>query len=67
MDRKAGGLAAIMAGQPIVKKKRDLRELVKQIASNYFDSVFYNQGQYEELWTMDAAVLFTSTTMVPVG
>ncbi|CAJ0589486.1 unnamed protein product [Cylicocyclus nassatus] len=37
------------------------------IAKNYFDSMFYNEGDYTNLWTMDSSVLFTATTMVPVG
>ncbi|EYB98939.1 hypothetical protein Y032_0126g1313 [Ancylostoma ceylanicum] len=48
-----------------------LEELFKSfdnpIARNYFDSLFYNEGEYVDLWTMDASVLFTATTMVPVG
>ncbi|EPB70291.1 hypothetical protein ANCCEY_10613 [Ancylostoma ceylanicum] len=46
-----------------------LEELFKSfdnpIARNYFDSLFYNEGEYVDLWTMDASVLFTATTMVP--
>ncbi|VDL64972.1 unnamed protein product [Nippostrongylus brasiliensis] len=37
------------------------------IAKNYFDSVFYNGGEYVDSWTVDSAVLFTATTLVPVG
>ncbi|RCN40124.1 hypothetical protein ANCCAN_13943 [Ancylostoma caninum] len=37
------------------------------IARNYFDSLFYNEGEYVDLWTMDSSVLFTATTLVPVG
>ncbi|CAI4223202.1 unnamed protein product [Auanema sp. JU1783] len=37
------------------------------ISLNYFDSIFYNKGDYIDLWTMDSAILFTSTTIIPVG
>ncbi|XGW04334.1 hypothetical protein V3C99_015472 [Haemonchus contortus] len=42
-------------------------EFDNPIARNYFDSIFYNNGEYVESWTMDSAVLFTATTLVPVG
>ncbi|KAK5978861.1 Ion channel, partial [Trichostrongylus colubriformis] len=38
-----------------------------RIARNYFDSIFYNDGRYVQSWTLDSAVLFTATTLVPVG
>ncbi|KAK6767304.1 hypothetical protein RB195_026528 [Necator americanus] len=29
--------------------------------------MFYNDGVYLDMWTMDSSVLFTATTLVPVG
>lgn len=37
-----------------------------QISANYFDSQYYYGTNYTEWWTLDAAILFTATTVVRV-
>ncbi|CAJ0956964.1 unnamed protein product, partial [Mesorhabditis belari] len=37
------------------------------VKANYFDSRVYYNNTYQRLWTESAALLFTSTTVIPVG
>ncbi|KAI6175768.1 hypothetical protein M3Y97_00725700 [Aphelenchoides bicaudatus] len=37
------------------------------ISSNYFDSLLYNNATYLDMWTIGSAILFATTTVIPVG
>ncbi|PIC27694.1 hypothetical protein B9Z55_019869 [Caenorhabditis nigoni] len=37
------------------------------VAANMFDCLFYSRANYTPLWTTDSSLLFTATTIIPVG
>ncbi|EFP11260.1 CRE-TWK-10 protein [Caenorhabditis remanei] len=37
------------------------------VAANMFDCLFYAKSNYTPLWTTDSSLLFTATTIIPVG
>ncbi|KAI1732991.1 ion channel domain-containing protein [Ditylenchus destructor] len=37
------------------------------IKENFFKSLAFNNGEYIDMWTIPNAILFTSTTIIPVG
>uniref|UniRef100_A0A1I7TAW5 Ion channel n=1 Tax=Caenorhabditis tropicalis TaxID=1561998 RepID=A0A1I7TAW5_9PELO len=37
------------------------------VAGNMFDCLFYSKSNYTALWTTDSSLLFTATTIIPVG
>uniref|UniRef100_A0A8R1HJL9 Potassium channel domain-containing protein n=1 Tax=Caenorhabditis japonica TaxID=281687 RepID=A0A8R1HJL9_CAEJA len=47
--------------------KHMLKLFTHPVAANMFDCLFYFRSNYTPLWTTDSSLLFTATTIVPVG
>ncbi|CAL2045461.1 unnamed protein product [Caenorhabditis brenneri] len=47
--------------------KHLMKLFTNPIAANMFDCLFYSKTNYTPLWTTDSSLLFTATTIIPVG
>ncbi|CAI2353995.1 unnamed protein product [Caenorhabditis sp. 36 PRJEB53466] len=47
--------------------KHMLKLFTNPVAANMFDCLFYYNSNYTPLWTTDSSLLFTATTIIPVG